>query len=174
MAEWNPENGTFETDEFVFVSQTVTAINTTTNEYRIDTVDYRTSNGVEFEDMVITIAGNSFTFSTKFEYAVDRIVDYVIQENDYQIDYLDETVDNIKKLPENVSSCYYFHNPEPSIIVYFDVVGQQRTSLDGYQWSAWFDWAETYTIEVFTNWDIHQQLVIKAVENQGFVIRLKG
>ena len=66
--------------EFSNNSQTVHLVEDADNKYRVTNVTYRHENDVIFEDMKISISGNSFSYSSQFENAVDRVVHYVVFE----------------------------------------------------------------------------------------------
>ncbi len=177
---FTPPSGTLEYTEFTGANDTVSVADTPTKEYSISEVTYHTSNGMTFPDMILTHTQKSFHYNSTFDYAVDRVVDFTVQKDDYDKNYKVLSVNNISKLPPDLSSGHYFHNPIEYITVYFEVSGLQRdASVSGEgeyaqtSWGSWYSWSETYTVSVYTNWDVHQQLVLQTVENQGFIKRLQ-
>lgn len=183
MAEWIPTNNSLELLEFTHHNRTIAVVETPIKEYQIQNVTYTTSNGIEFDDMQIRWGKTAFTFDSLFEYAVNRVVQY-IKHNDFASDKVDyEQVENIKWIPESSSANYNYHNPDDSMQVYFHVTGLQRDGVESSSgdgttstiiWSSWYDWSDTYTITIETNFNKHMQLIRNSIKKQHYVINLEG
>ena len=158
--------------EFSNISQTVSIPNTSTDEYKITSVTYKTNTGIVWNDMVITTSGNSFNYKCRFEYAVPRKVYYVMLSDDLMV-LTKHSVNNIVDLPENYTSVYQVDNQAESMTVTFTVNGQERhatqsTDSSGqstYNWSNWYSFTTTFITTITTNMDKHMELIRAAVKN---------
>lgn len=183
MADWSPTNNSLELLEFTNHNRTISVVETSTKQYQIHSVSYTTSNGITFDDLVITSSTKSFNFRSLFEYAVNRRV-LLMEHNDFNSPTVNlGEVNNIKFIPPETSSSYQFDNPDDSMTVYFHIKGLQRdgtqgTSGDGTSttiiWSNWYSWEDTYNVIVETNFNKHIQLIRQAVKQQQYVQNLKG
>lgn len=167
--------------EFTNTNQTITIPNTNVDQYQINSVSYKSSDGVIFDDMKITTSGNSFKYSSAFQYAVPRKVYYSMLSVD-QITVTKHTVNNIVDLPKNYTAIYQVDNPADSSSVTFTVKGQQRHATEStdsitgqvtYNWGPWSSFTTTYTITLTTNMDKHMELIKNAVQNGQLVKNLQ-
>lgn len=167
--------------EFTNTNQTITIPNTNVDQYQINSVSYKSSDGVIFDDMKITTSGNSFKYSSTFQYAVPRKVYYSMLSSD-QMTVTKHTVNNIVDLPKNYTAIYQVDNPTESSSVTFTVKGQQRHATEStdsitgqvtYNWGPWSSFTTTYTITLTTNMDKHMELIKNAVQNGQLVKNLQ-
>lgn len=167
--------------EFTYTSNTITVVNTASNQYRINSVSYTTSNNVMFDDLKITTNQNTWQYTSNFANAVNRFVKYIILADDHK-SISDHSVNNLKFLPKIYDNLYYSAIPDESMTVTFHLVGETRSysetssgdssgSSSGV-WSAWTPWSDDFTITIETNLDKHVELIQKACDNQRFVRNL--
>lgn len=179
MAEYSPTNNSIQHVEFTDITQTIAINDQELHQWRIDEVTgYSTSNGVTFDDLVITVLGSkSFQYSSKFEYAVNRVVHYNILADD-QSSLSEYNVFNVYYLPDVYDNLHTSEPPDQSMTVTFHIVGQQRTGSTSTDeqtgqttthWTNWTDWSDDYTITITTNNTKHAQLIREACANQRFV-----
>lgn len=164
--------------EFTYTSNTITVVNTASDQYKINSVSYTTSNGITFDDLQITFNNNTWQYTSNFENAVNRFVKYIILADDHK-SISDHSVNNLKFLPEIYDNLYYSAIPDESMTVTFHIVGETRSysetssgdssgSSSGV-WSAWTPWSDDFTITIETNLNKHVELIQKACNNQRFV-----
>lgn len=137
------------------VTQTVSLISDEGNneEYVIENVTYTTSNGVKFDDLTLSWDGNIFTYSSKFEWAVNTPCYYFIQKDhnpNNPIEYKQAV--NFKELPPDYDVLYKVGDPDPSMTITFEVMGKYRTvSLENGTSGGWQDFQKTFITTIETN-----------------------
>ncbi len=151
----NPPSTTHK--EFVYKSQTVT-LAVENSEFRVQSVTYKHEDGIEFPDMSIRISNDTFTYSTKFEYAVKRGVHYtVFNEETREITY--GKAPNVTEMPEHYASAYKFDPPKESSTCYFYVTALRRDRIEntdengslGYYWTEWYTVNGTFVATIETD-----------------------
>lgn len=187
MTDYNPTNNSVEHLEFTNTTQTIAIIDQDLHQWRVQRVSYTTSNDVTFPDIKFIIddpvnGSQSWTYSSKFEYAVNRVVRFVILSDD-QSTLIYDQVNNITKLPEIYDNLYSSDIPDRSMTVTFNLEGLQRTGskstggdegsgsggTETITWGEWEPWNDTYTITIITNMDKHKQVLQAACMKQRFV-----
>lgn len=175
MASFSPPTCTHL--EFTSINQSVTVVNTEVDQYKVSSGTYRTSNNNTFPDLVITCNDtNVWSYSSVFKYSVNRKSYYAMYHEDTN-SLSTHSVTNIPKLPDVYDVLYQVDNPERSMNVYFDLVGQQRhatrhtdpqTGVETLHWGQWYEWTQTYTITITTNINKHCQLIQQAASNGSY------
>lgn len=189
MADYSPTNNSIEHLEFTDTTQYVAIVNQELHQWKVQKITgYSTSNGVEFPDLVFSVSdpingSQGWSYSSRFEYAVNRLVRYVVVSDD-QTTLTCGEVNNITKLPEVYDNLYYSAVPDPSMTVTMHLQGLQRTGTKStvgedsdsgqggtevIHWSAWGPWEDSYTITITTNMDKHREVLQAAVMQQRFV-----
>lgn len=186
MADYSPSNNSLEHLEFTNITQSVAIINQELHQWKVQQITgYSTSNGVTFPDLKFTVSdpvngSQSWSYSSLFEYAVDRHVYYtVLSDDQLSLSYGD--VNNLTNLPEVYDNLYKSDPPAESMTVTMHLKGLQRTGHESTStdsqgnpttsivWSPWSDWTDNYTITITTNLDKHMQLLQHAIQQQRFV-----
>ena len=186
MANYSPSNNSLEHLEFTNITQSVAIVNQELHQWKVQQITgYSTSNGVTFPDLKFTVndpvnGSQSWSYSSLFEYAVDRHVYYtVLSDDQMSLSYGD--VNNLTNLPEVYDNLYKSDPPAESMTVTMHLKGLQRTGHESTStdsqgnpttsivWSGWSDWTDNYTITITTNLDKHMQLLRHAIQQQRFV-----
>lgn len=186
MADYSPPNNSLEHLEFANITQSVAIVNQELHQWKVQQITgYSTSNGVTFPDLKFTVSdpvngSQSWSYSSLFEYAVDRHVYYtVLSDDQLSLSYGD--VNNLTNLPEVYDNLYKSDPPAESMTVTMHLKGLQRTGHESTStdsqgnpttsivWSPWGDWTDSYTITITTNLDKHMQLLQHAIQQQRFV-----
>lgn len=186
MADYSPSNNSLEHLEFTNITQSIAIVNQELHQWKVQQITgYSTSNGVTFPDLKFTVSdpvngSQSWSYSSLFEYAVDRHVYYtVLSDDQLSLSYGD--VNNLTNLPEVYDNLYKSDPPAESMTVTMHLKGLQRTGHESTStdsqgnptttivWSAWSDWTDSYTITITTNLDKHMQLLQHAIQQQRFV-----
>ena len=154
--------------EFSNNSQTVSVINTESDQYSITNVTYKHENNVKFNDLNPTWSSLSFSYRSTFDNAVDRRVYYVIESKDHS-ELEKYYVNNFYDLPNDYDAVYKVDNPQESTKVVFTVSLNHRykiTSTDsvtGETIERWSDWTPTspasFVATIETNLQKHMELV---------------
>ena len=159
--------------EFTQTSQTVTIINDADNVYTIENVTYEHEKGIEFDDMVITFSRNTFTYQSKFDNAVDRVVYYTVEEmvkdsnGNEDLKLVEYTVNNFTLLPEEYSTVFQVDNPQESVTVTFKASGthEYRTVSEDEMGAVTETWSTKpfgpvqFVATIETNMDVHIKLI---------------
>ena len=186
MATYSPSNNSLEHLEFTNITQSIAIVNQELHQWKVQQITgYSTSNGVTFPDLKFTVSdpvngSQSWSYSSLFEYAVDRHVYYtVLSDDQLSLSYGD--VNNLTNLPEVYDNLYKSDPPAESMTVTMHLKGLQRTGHESTStdsqgnpttsivWSPWGDWTDSYTITITTNLDKHMQLLRHAIQQQRFV-----
>lgn len=186
MADYSPSNNSLEHLEFTNIIQSIAIVNQELHQWKVQQITgYSTSNGVTFPDLKFTVSdpvngSQSWSYSSLFEYAVNRHVYYtVLSDDQLSLSYGD--VNNLTKLPEVYDNLYKSDPPAESMTVTMHLKGLQRTGHESTStdsqgnptttivWSPWSDWTDNYTITITTNLDKHMQLLQHAIQQQRFV-----
>ena len=137
--------------EFASNSQTVSLANTDTDQYQITNVTYKHETGVIFADLKPAFNSNSFSYTSTFDNAVNRVVHFNVMEEvepEQDQDDLDaeddqesseklptdfsqkkmvkKTVNNFTLLPEQYVSIFEVENPQESTTITFTISYNQR------------------------------------------------
>ena len=193
MATLSPSSATHL--EFANNSQTVSLVNDADNEYKITKVTYKHENNVLFSDLKLTWSSNSFTYSSTFDNAVNRVVHFnVLEDADTSSDESDtteklptdfsdkvmveKTVNNFSLLPETYASVFEVENPQESTNITFTAQYNHRykiTSTDsttGATTERWSDWSSggsvNFVAVIETNMTQHIALVQEYVAKGQF------
>lgn len=186
MANYSPSNNSLEHLEFTNITQSIAIVNQELHQWKVQQITgYSTSNGVTFPDLKFTVSdpvngSQSWSYSSLFEYAVDRHVYYtVLSDDQLSLSYGD--VNNLTNLPDVYDNLYKSDPPAESMTVTMHLKGLQRTGHESTStdsqgnpttsivWSPWGDWTDNYTITITTNLDKHMQLLQHAIQQQRFV-----
>lgn len=190
MASYSPANGTVEHLEFTDIHNTISIADEKLHQWLVQQVTgYDTSNGIRFDDLTFSVpdpenGSKSWSYSSLFEYAVNRVLRYVIYHEDTNsLEYGE--VDNIPKLPPRYDSIYVSLPPDPEMQVTMHLTGLQRTGTEQssggdssdsgggsgttISWGPWVPWSDDYTITITTSLEKHLELLQRAIEQQTFV-----
>ena len=172
MASYSPPKGSITHLEFTNTNQSVSVVNEELQQYRINNVTYRTSNGIRFDDFVLNVTGTrTWNYKALLKYAVDRSIHYSTLSAD-QKSITKHRVNNVVDLPKDYQVAFRFENPAESMNIIFDIVGETRighhysnpdTGSSYIQWSDWHGWSDTYTVTVETNINKHCQIIRQVV-----------
>lgn len=189
MASYSPPNSTVEHLEFTNIRQTIAIADEELHQWKVQQVTgYSTSNGVRFDDLQFYVddpvnGSKSWTYTSMFEYAVNRHLKYDIVSDD-QTYLIYGEVNNIPELPEIYDNLYHSDPPAESMTVTMNIAGLQRTGSEQTTggdpetgeggtttivWGNWYQWNDTYTITITTNYTKHAELIQKACQEQRFV-----
>lgn len=189
MADYSPTNNSLEHLEFTYTTQYVAIVNQELHQWKVQKITgYSTSNGIAFPDLAFTVSdpidgSQGWSYSSKFEYAVNRHVKFDILSDDKKsLTY--DSVDNVVWLPEIYDNLYYSAVPDDSMTVTMYLKGLQRTGskstvggdpdtghggTEVINWGAWGPWEDSYTITITTNMDKHMEIIRDCVSKQRFV-----
>lgn len=164
------------TIEFTPTSKTVSINNTADDQYKITEVTYRHQNDVIFNDLTLSVSTNHFTYSSKFENSVDRVVYFTLYD-DQTHEVIKRSVKSPNLLPEQYATVYKMDPPASEAIVTFTIQGETRHRIEisdpesptpSYQWSQWGPFTATHTLTIQTNNESSIRQLEAAVNNGSF------